>query len=153
MVTAGQPLVIVESMEMEMEIDARRPACRIAGLRCQPGRAVRAGDVVALLEEVLWMLPTFLDARRSQRGLSAAAASRRWKSSMPSSPASPAACRPRRSGSGRVNERRDLKPPLPLVEAGRPRPTKPLWGIPFAVKDNIDLPRAADHGRLPRLRL
>ncbi|MCX5495880.1 urea carboxylase [Kaistia dalseonensis] len=48
-VEAGQPVVIVESMKMEMEITTPI-AGRITGLRCQPGRTVRAGDVVALLE-------------------------------------------------------------------------------------------------------
>ncbi|MBZ9937941.1 urea carboxylase [Mesorhizobium sp. BR1-1-16] len=52
MVEAGQPVVIVESMKMEMEITTP-VAGRIAGLRCQPGRTVRAGDVVALLEGAL----------------------------------------------------------------------------------------------------
>ncbi|HWJ72959.1 MAG TPA: urea carboxylase [Kaistia sp.] len=52
MVEAGQPVVIVESMKMEMEITTP-VAGRITGLRCQPGRTVRAGDVVALLEGAL----------------------------------------------------------------------------------------------------
>ncbi|MDB5594314.1 MAG: urea carboxylase [Hyphomicrobiales bacterium] len=50
-VEAGQPVVIVESMKMEMPI-ASTIAGRISGLRCQPGRTVRAGDVVALIEGV-----------------------------------------------------------------------------------------------------
>ncbi|MCX5479758.1 urea carboxylase [Kaistia geumhonensis] len=49
MVEAGQPVVIVESMKMEMEI-ATPVAGRVAGLRCQVGRTVRAGDIVALIE-------------------------------------------------------------------------------------------------------
>ena len=48
-VEAGQPLIIVESMKMEIEITTP-VAGRITGLRCQPGRTVRAGDVVALIE-------------------------------------------------------------------------------------------------------
>ncbi|SHG90703.1 urea carboxylase precursor [Kaistia soli DSM 19436] len=52
MVEAGQPVVIVESMKMEMEITTP-VAGRITGLRCQPGRTVRAGDVVALIEGTL----------------------------------------------------------------------------------------------------
>ncbi len=52
MVEAGQPVVIVESMKMEMEITTP-VAGRITGLRCQPGRTVRAGDVVALIEGAL----------------------------------------------------------------------------------------------------
>ncbi len=52
MVEAGQPVVIVESMKMEMEITTP-VAGRIAGLRCQVGRTVRAGDVVALIEGTL----------------------------------------------------------------------------------------------------
>jgi urea carboxylase len=47
-VEAGEPIVIVESMKMEMEI-AAPAAGRIVGLRCQSGRMVRAGDVVAVL--------------------------------------------------------------------------------------------------------
>ncbi len=50
-IEVGQVVVIVESMKMEMEI--RSPAAgRVSTLRCQPGRTVQAGQVVALLEEV-----------------------------------------------------------------------------------------------------
>ena len=50
LVKAGQPIVIVESMKMEMEICA--PAAgRVRELRCQPGRTVQAGQIVAVLEE------------------------------------------------------------------------------------------------------
>jgi urea carboxylase len=48
-VEAGQPIVIVESMKMEMHITASI-AGRVTGVRCQPGRTVRAGDVIAVLE-------------------------------------------------------------------------------------------------------
>ena len=38
--------------------------------------------------------------------------------------------------------------------AGVPTPTRlPLYGVPFLVKDNIDVAGVPDHGRLPRLRL
>ncbi|MCF4166760.1 urea carboxylase [Zavarzinia compransoris] len=48
-VEAGDIVVIVESMKMEMEI--RSPVSgRIAALRCQPGRTVQAGQTVALIE-------------------------------------------------------------------------------------------------------
>lgn len=48
-VEKGQPVVVVESMKMEMEIVA--PAAgRIAQLRCAQGRTVRAGDTIAVLE-------------------------------------------------------------------------------------------------------
>jgi urea carboxylase len=50
-VEKGQPVVVVESMKMEMEIVA--PAAgRIAQLRCAQGRTVRAGDTIAVLEAV-----------------------------------------------------------------------------------------------------
>jgi urea carboxylase len=48
-VEAGQPVVIVESMKMEIEI-ASPVAGRVTSLRCQPGRTVASGDVVALVE-------------------------------------------------------------------------------------------------------
>jgi urea carboxylase len=48
-VEAGQPVVIVESMKMEMEV-AAPAAGRVAAIRCQQGRTVRAGDVVLVLE-------------------------------------------------------------------------------------------------------
>ncbi|WP_424360978.1 urea carboxylase [Methylocystis parvus] len=46
----GQTLLVVESMKMEMDV-AAPAAGRVAGVRCQPGRTVRAGDVVIVLEE------------------------------------------------------------------------------------------------------
>ncbi len=50
LVAAGQPVVIVESMKMEMEI--RSPVGgRVTALRCQPGRPVQAGQTVLLVEE------------------------------------------------------------------------------------------------------
>ncbi|WP_445679862.1 urea carboxylase [Radicibacter daui] len=48
-VEAGQPVVIVESMKMEMSIPAPVSG-RVTGLRCQPGRTVRAGDVLAIIK-------------------------------------------------------------------------------------------------------
>ncbi|HSI41128.1 MAG TPA: 5-oxoprolinase/urea amidolyase family protein [Xanthobacteraceae bacterium] len=49
MVAQGQPMLIVESMKMEIDILA--PAAgRVAGLRCRPGQTIRAGDVVAVVE-------------------------------------------------------------------------------------------------------
>ena len=48
-VSAGQPVIIVESMKMEMEIAASRPG-RVVEVRCQQGRTVRAGDIVLVLD-------------------------------------------------------------------------------------------------------
>jgi len=50
-VERGQPVVIVESMKMEIEI-AAPAAGRVTQIRCQQGRTVRVGDTVAVLEEV-----------------------------------------------------------------------------------------------------
>ena len=47
-VVAGQPIVVVEAMKMEMEISAP-VAGRIVSLRARQGRTVRAGDVVAVI--------------------------------------------------------------------------------------------------------
>ncbi|PWR24296.1 urea carboxylase [Zavarzinia aquatilis] len=48
-VAAGDIVVIVESMKMEMEI--RSPvAGKVTALRCQPGRTVQAGQIIALIE-------------------------------------------------------------------------------------------------------
>ncbi|HVI29283.1 5-oxoprolinase/urea amidolyase family protein [Hansschlegelia sp.] len=47
-VAAGQPIVVVEAMKMEMEISAP-VAGRIVSLRARQGRTVRAGDVVAVI--------------------------------------------------------------------------------------------------------
>ncbi len=49
-VEAGQALVIIESMKMEVTIAA--PASgRLRELLCQPGRVVKAGQIVAFVEE------------------------------------------------------------------------------------------------------
>ena len=49
-VIAGQTLIIIESMKMEIAIIA--PASgTVRELRCQPGRVVKAGQVVAFIEE------------------------------------------------------------------------------------------------------
>lgn len=49
-VEAGQPLAIIESMKMEMSVLA--PAAgRLREFRVAPGRTVRAGDLIAVLED------------------------------------------------------------------------------------------------------
>ncbi|PPD44088.1 MAG: urea carboxylase [Methylocystis sp.] len=51
LIERGQPVIVIESMKMEMEIVA--PASgRVAQIRCQQGRTVRAGDTVAVLDEI-----------------------------------------------------------------------------------------------------
>jgi urea carboxylase len=50
-VSAGQPVVILESMKMEMQI-AAPAAGRVRSVRCQPGRTVQSGQVLAVVEEV-----------------------------------------------------------------------------------------------------
>ncbi|GLK66948.1 5-oxoprolinase/urea amidolyase family protein [Hansschlegelia plantiphila] len=49
-VSAGQPIVVVEAMKMEMEICAPVSG-KIVGMRAKQGRTVRAGDVVAVIED------------------------------------------------------------------------------------------------------
>ena len=49
-VSAGQALVIIESMKMEIAIPALSAGV-IRELRCQPGRIVKPGQVIALIEE------------------------------------------------------------------------------------------------------
>ncbi len=51
MVAAGETIAIIESMKMEISIPAHA-AGRVRELRLQPGRTVRSGDVVAVLESV-----------------------------------------------------------------------------------------------------
>ena len=48
-VTAGQPLIIVEAMKMELAINAPQ-AGRVKRIACQPGRAVSPGDALLWLE-------------------------------------------------------------------------------------------------------
>ena len=48
-VTEGQPLVILESMKMEVSIVASRPG-RVREIRCAEGRPVNAGETLVLLE-------------------------------------------------------------------------------------------------------
>jgi len=49
-VIAGQPLVIVEAMKMELAIHAPQ-AGRIKRIGCQPGRPVSPGDALLWLEQ------------------------------------------------------------------------------------------------------
>ncbi len=49
-VAAGQPLLIIESMKMEIAIPAP-VAGAVKAIRVKPGQTLRAGDVIALIEE------------------------------------------------------------------------------------------------------
>lgn len=48
-VRAGEPVVILESMKMEMPLEAES-AGKVKEIRCQEGQAVSEGDVLAVLE-------------------------------------------------------------------------------------------------------
>ncbi len=48
-VAAGQPLIIVEAMKMELAINAPQ-AGRVKRIGCQPGRPVSPGDALLWLE-------------------------------------------------------------------------------------------------------
>ena len=64
----------------------------------------------------------------------------------------PRSTRPTTSGSASVDDASAAHARARARMHGRPD-SLPLYGIPFAIKDNIDLAGAADHRRLPRLRL
>jgi acetyl-CoA carboxylase biotin carboxyl carrier protein len=49
LVAAGQVLVILESMKMEMPIEAEA-AGTVKEIRCQPTQAVNEGDVLVVLD-------------------------------------------------------------------------------------------------------
>ena len=48
-VAAGEAVVILESMKMEMPLEAEREG-RVKEIRCQEGQAVTEGDVLVVLE-------------------------------------------------------------------------------------------------------
>jgi biotin carboxyl carrier protein len=48
-VSAGDPILILESMKMEIPVEAPR-AGRVGAIRAAEGQTVQEGDVVALLE-------------------------------------------------------------------------------------------------------
>ena len=48
-VQAGEPLVILESMKMELPVEAPS-AGTVREIRCREGQAVNEGDVLAVLE-------------------------------------------------------------------------------------------------------
>ena len=50
-VAAGQPVAIIESMKMEITVTAHQPG-RVRELRALPGRNVKTGDVIVVLEEI-----------------------------------------------------------------------------------------------------
>ncbi|OLP53032.1 urea carboxylase [Rhizobium rhizosphaerae] len=50
-VEAGQTLAIIESMKMEITVNAHAPG-RVRDLRAGPGRTVKAGDVLVVLEDL-----------------------------------------------------------------------------------------------------
>jgi acetyl-CoA carboxylase biotin carboxyl carrier protein len=48
-VSEGEPVVILESMKMEMPLEATR-AGKVKEIRCREGQAVNEGDVLAVIE-------------------------------------------------------------------------------------------------------
>jgi acetyl-CoA carboxylase biotin carboxyl carrier protein len=48
-VRAGEPVVILESMKMEMPVEATSDG-RVAEIRCSEGQPVSEGDVLAVIE-------------------------------------------------------------------------------------------------------
>lgn len=48
-VGAGEPVLVLESMKMEMPLEAPR-AGRVREVRCREGQAVSEGDVLVVLE-------------------------------------------------------------------------------------------------------
>jgi len=48
-VAEGEPVVILESMKMEMPLEAAA-AGRVKEIRCREGQAVSEGDVLAVIE-------------------------------------------------------------------------------------------------------
>ncbi len=48
-VTPGDPVVILESMKMEMPLEATS-AGKVKEIRCREGQAVNEGDVLAVIE-------------------------------------------------------------------------------------------------------
>lgn len=48
-VSAGEPVVILESMKMEMPLESER-AGKVKEIRCREGQAVSEGDVLVVLE-------------------------------------------------------------------------------------------------------
>jgi acetyl-CoA carboxylase biotin carboxyl carrier protein len=48
-VRAGEPVVVLESMKMEMPVEAERDG-RVVEIRCVEGQAVSEGDVLAVIE-------------------------------------------------------------------------------------------------------
>jgi acetyl-CoA carboxylase biotin carboxyl carrier protein len=49
LVAAGEPLVILESMKMEVPLESP-VAGRVVEMRCKPSQAVTEGDVLVVLE-------------------------------------------------------------------------------------------------------
>ncbi|MBJ7418513.1 MAG: hypothetical protein JHC88_24190, partial [Niveispirillum sp.] len=52
MVAAGDTILILESMKMEMEVKAAS-AGRVREITVKPGRTVNAGQTVAILEDIV----------------------------------------------------------------------------------------------------
>jgi acetyl-CoA carboxylase biotin carboxyl carrier protein len=48
-VRAGEPVVVLESMKMEMPVEAPADG-RVTELRCREGQSVSEGDVLAVIE-------------------------------------------------------------------------------------------------------
>jgi acetyl-CoA carboxylase biotin carboxyl carrier protein len=48
-VQPGDPVVILESMKMEMPLEATSPG-KVKEIRCREGQAVNEGDVLAVVE-------------------------------------------------------------------------------------------------------
>lgn len=48
---AGETVAIIESMKMEINVTSHA-AGRVRELRAAPGRTIKAGDVIVILEEI-----------------------------------------------------------------------------------------------------
>ncbi|MEI2418219.1 urea carboxylase [Orrella sp. JC864] len=137
-VKAGDTLVVIEAMKMELAVTAPVDGV-VAALRCAPGKAVVTGDTLAVLAEPAgpsragWTLSQWQQAYRSGKlELDSVLADYAQAAGQ----ADPAFIH-RPDAAALAEQARELA--QRVQASGQGIEAFPLYGIPFVVKDNIDV--------------
>ena len=140
--------MIMEAMKMEIAVVAET-AGTVVAIHGTAGAGALAGDMLLALRPVQRMtLDLTIATLRARYRRAASSRPRSW-----SSRCSPSARQFAHTTSGSARSSDAALRARARELDGIDPATLPLYGIPFAIKDNIDFAGLADHGGLPGLRL